>query len=140
MFKDVNHLPLSYYGSSDTYSLKYNLAYDSILNTNLFSNELKEKEINYYLSKVNHFSIPLDQRSDLTKTDWILYICSLTENEEYRKHLYSGVANFLKESECRVPFSDLYHVDNSIIKDFQNRPVQGGIFILLLKDKAKLKK
>ena len=140
MFKDVDHLPLSYYGSSDTYSLKYNLAYDTILNTNLFSKELKEKEINYYLSKVNHFSVPLDQRSDLTKTDWILYVCSLTDDLDRMKRLYSGVANFLRESKCRVPFSDLYHVNDSVIKDFQNRPVQGGIFILLLKDKAKFKK
>lgn len=135
-FSEKDHLPLSYYGSDDTYSLKYNLAYDKVLGTNLFSEVLITKELNHYLTKVNHFSIPLDHRSDLTKTDWIIYICSLTDDKELQKKLYKGVINFLKESECRVPFSDLYHVDNGIIKEFQNRPVQGATFMLLLKDKA----
>ena len=81
--------------------------------------------------------MPLDNRSDLTKTDWILFSCALTDDRKIQKSLYSGLINFLKESSCRVPFSDLYHVNDGIIKDFQNRPVQGAIFILLLKDKAK---
>jgi hypothetical protein len=139
LFKDSTHLPLSYYGSDDTYSLKYNLAYDKILNTHLFSEKLLNNEINHYLTKVKNFSIPLDHRSDLTKTDWILYVCSLTDDLNIQRKLYKGVTKFLKESLCRVPFSDLYHVECSNIKDFQNRPVQGGIFILLLKLKASKK-
>jgi hypothetical protein len=139
MFKDYDHLPISYYGDKDTYGLKYNLAFDSILKTNLFTQELKDKELNYYLSKNTKYSIPLDNRSDLTKTDWLLFVASLTDNKDIQQKIYKGIVNFLKESECRVPFSDLYHTETGIIKDFQNRPVQGGIFILLLKDKANKK-
>ena len=137
MFKAFDHLPLSYYGSNDTYSLKYNLAFDSILKTNLFDQKIKDNEINHYLSKTSHYGTPLDNRSDLTKTDWILFTASLVDDREIQQKLYKGIVNFLKESENRVPFSDLYHVDTGIIKDFQNRPVQGAIFILLLKDKAR---
>ena len=137
MFKGFDHLPLSYYGSNGTYSLKYNLAFDSILKTNLFEQKLKDNEINHYLSKTSHYGTPLDNRSDLTKTDWILFTASLVDDREIQQKLYKGIVNFLKESENRVPFSDLYHVDTGIIKDFQNRPVQGAIFILLLKDKAR---
>ena len=136
LFKDKDNLPLSYYGNDDTYSLKYNLAYDGVLNTRLFSQEIIDNEAKYYQSKVKHFSIPLDHRSDLTKTDWILYAASLTDDISIQKEIYGGVVTFLKESVCRVPFSDLYHVECSTIRDFQNRPVQGGIFILLLKWKA----
>jgi hypothetical protein len=139
MFKDYEHLPISYYGDKDTYGLKYNLAFDSILKTNLFTQELKDKELKYYLSKNTKYSIPLDNRSDLTKTDWLLFVASLTDNKDIQQKIYKGIVNFLKESECRVPFSDLYHVETGIIKDFQNRPVQGGIFILLLKDKSNKK-
>jgi hypothetical protein len=139
MFKDYDHLPISYYGDKDTYGLKYNLAFDSILKTNLFTQELKDKELKYYLSKNTKYSIPLDNRSDLTKTDWLLFVASLTDNKDIQQKIYKGIVNFLKESECRVPFSDLYHVETGIIKDFQNRPVQGGIFILLLKDKSNKK-
>ena len=137
MFENNDHLPLSYYSNNEAYSIKYNLAFDLILNTKLFSQELKNKEVKYYLSKKQHLGIPLDNRSDLTKTDWILFSCALTDDRKIQKSLYSGLINFLKESSCRVPFSDLYHVNDGIIKDFQNRPVQGAIFILLLKDKAK---
>lgn len=137
-YEKDEHLPLSYNTNEDTYSVKYNFAYDLILKTNLFSQEMKNKELKHYLLKKKHFSVPLDNRSDLTKTDWILYACSLTEDRKTQKSLYSGIVNFLKESSCRVPFSDLYHVDTGIIKDFQNRPVQGANFILLLKDKSKL--
>lgn len=136
-FDGCDHLPLSYYGDKDSYSLKYNLAYDKILGLNIFKEELLEKEIKHYITKNNHYSIPLDNRCDLTKTDWILYVCSLTENKEIQRSFYKGIVNFLQESSCRVPFSDLYHVDTGIIKDFQNRPVQGAIFILLLKDKTR---
>lgn len=136
-FKDCNHLPLSYECNENTHSIKYNFAYDVILKTNLFSQEMKNNELKYYLSKNTHFSVALDNRSDLTKTDWILYACALTDDRKIQKSLYGGIVNFLKESQCRVPFSDLYHVESGIIKDFQNRPVQGANFILLLKDKAK---
>jgi hypothetical protein len=108
-----------------------------VLGTNIFSETIVNNELKYYITKVKHFGVSLDQRSDLTKTDWIVYIASLTDDRELQQKIYGGVVNFLKESECRVPFSDLYHVDNGIIKDFQNRPVQGAIFMLLLKDKAK---
>ena len=136
-FDGKDHLPLSYYGSDDTYSLKYNLAYDDVLGTNLFSQELKNKELSYYLTKNTSFSVALDHRSDLTKTDWIIYACSLTDDREIQKCIYDGIVNFLKTSESRVPFSDLYHVETGIIKEFQNRPVQGAVFMLLLKDKAR---
>ena len=83
--------------------------------------------------------MPLDNRSDLTKTDWILHACTLTDDRAKQKEIYSNVANFLNETPDRVPFSDLYHVDTGLIKEFQNRTVQGGIFILLLQDELKRK-
>ena len=132
-----DHQPLSYNTDENTYSLKYNMAYDVLFGFGLFSDSMREKEISHYLKKNTHLSVPLDNRSDLTKTDWILYACSLTDNREKQRALYSGVANFLNEAPERVPFSDLYHVDTGIIKEFQNRAVQGGTFILLLKDELR---
>ena len=93
---------------------------------------MKETEIRHYLEKNCYFGVPLDNRCDLTKTDWILHACLLTENKEERRMIYSKIVNFLKNSPERVPFTDLYHINDGLRKDFQNRPVQGGIFILLL--------
>ena len=136
-FENCKHLPLSYHSGEDTYSLKYNMAYDVLLDLGIFSEETRQKEVECYLKKIRHLGLPLDDRSDLTKTDWILYVCTLTDDREKQRALYSGVVNFLNESADRVPFSDLYHADTGAIKEFQNRTVQGGIFILLLKDKWK---
>lgn len=136
-FKDCKHQPLSYHTGEDTFSLKYNMAYDVLFDFGIFSKEMREKEVECYLEKNQHLGVPLDNRSDLTKTDWILYACTLTDDREKQKEIYEKVANYLNESTDRVPFGDLYHVDTGLIKEFQNRTVQGGIFILLLKDELK---
>lgn len=140
LFNEREHQPLSYNGNGNTYSLKYNMAYDVLYDFGLFSEEMREKEIDFYLKQNTHLGVPLDHRSDLTKTDWILYTCTLTEDRLKQKQLYSAVVNFLDETPDRVPFSDLYHVQTGKIKDFQNRTVQGGIFILLLKDMLRTQK
>ena len=120
--------------------MKYNMAYDVLFGFGLFSEGMREREMDYYTSHAGKLSVALDNRYDLTKTDWILYTCALTDDRTKQRALYKGVAEFLRTSPCRVPFSDLYHVDGGLIKDFQNRTVQGGIFILLLKDELQKNK
>lgn len=133
-FDGADHLPLTYDSEQSTYGLKYNMAYDVLFGFGLFDKTMREKEVDCYLSHTGKLSVPLDNRYDLTKTDWILYACTLTDDRAKQRELYKGVAEFLRTSTCRVPFGDLYHVETGLIKDFQNRTVQGGIFILLLKD------
>ena len=139
-FDGVDHLPLTYDSDESTYGLKYNMAYDVLFGFGLFSEGMREREMDYYTSHAGKLSVALDNRYDLTKTDWILYTCALTDDRAKQRALYKGVAEFLRTSPCRVPFSDLYHVDGGLIKDFQNRTVQGGIFILLLKDELQKNK
>ncbi len=94
------------------------------------------REVEYYLKKVTKYGLNLDSRSDLTKTDWMTYASALTFDKEKSKKIYQGIANFLREGVSRTPFSDLYHTETTAQVDFQNRSVQGGIFILLLRDKS----
>ena len=136
-FGDLDHMPLSYYGDLNSYSTKYNLAYDKVLKLGIFKEETFRKEVDYYLTKNNHFGVNLDSRTDLLKTDWLLYASALTDDKEKMKKIYSGAANYLREGVSRVPFTDLYHTETGIRKDFQNRTVQGGIFINLLKEELK---
>lgn len=138
-FKDYGHLPLSYHTGEDTYSLKYNMAYDVLFDFGIFTEETRQKEIECYLKQNKSIGVPLDSRSDLTKTDWILHVCALADDKKIQQEIYSKIVNFLNETTDRVPFSDLYHVDTGRIFEFQNRTVQGGIFILLLKDRLKRK-
>ena len=128
------HLPLTWDSDDGTFSLKYNLAFDKILNLNLFSRELYQKEVTCYLEKMNKYGTPLDNRADYTKSDWILWATVLADDIQTRKQLFSGVSEFLVSSPDRVPFSDWYNTSDGKHNHFKNRTVQGGIFILLLAD------
>lgn len=126
------HLPLTWDSGEETYSLKYNFAFDKLLGLGLFEQDIFEKEINYYLTKKGDFGIPLDNRNGFCKSDWTSWVASLTDDVDKKKQLVSTIADFLKRSPDRVPFSDLHYVDSGKHYLFTNRTPQGACFILLL--------
>lgn len=131
--KNFPHMPISWDSDESTFSLKYNFAFDKLLGLNLFPQEVFEKEIDCYLNKINKFGTPLDNRETYTKSDWLCWVASLTDDREKREKLLASIAKFLKESPNRVPFSDWYQTDAGSYIHFRARSVQGGCFILLLK-------
>ena len=144
MCYDGETTPLVFGGEKDTFSLKYNMAFDVIFGSNLFDEEVREKEVDRYIALSNEYGVPLDSRSSYTKSDWILWATTLTNNIEKRKALIAPIAKFLKESSSRYPFTDWYYTDSGKIvgklnkwgrySGFKNRTVQGGLFIPLLLD------
>lgn len=134
-FKDT-HMPLSFDSGSETFSAKYNLALDKILGLNLFKQETLEREVEKYLENSYEFGIPLDNRSKISKTDWTMWLATLTEDEQKRNKIIKLVHNVLIKSPERVPFSDwIFDCETGKYKEFVNRTVQGSMFILLLKEK-----
>ena len=131
-----DHYTLSF-GDPESWSLKYNLIWDKLWKCNLFSEKVYQKELAYYEKKIDTYGTPLDSRSTLTKSDWILWCASMTEDREQAIRLIKPIVNFLENSRGRVPFSDLYHVDTGIFKEFMARSVQGGIFMPMLKKTIK---
>lgn len=130
--KGKTHLPITWDGDEDTFSLKYNFAFDKILNLGLFEQELYEKEVDYYLSKANEYGTPLDNRAVYTKSDWLMWVARLTDDAEKSKTVVRCINTFLKKSSDRVPFGDWYKSDSGNFIEFRARSVQGGCFILLL--------
>lgn len=126
------HSPLTWDLGEETFSLKYNLAFDRILKLNLFSKKFKEREVDYYLSISNEFGVPLDSRATFTKSDWLVWTASLTEDINKRKQLIAPLNNYLLKGEKRLPFGDWYYTETGKLKMFTNRTVQGGCFILLI--------
>ncbi len=128
---DGGYLPLTWDGK-DTFSLKYNLAFDKILGLGLFGQELKEREVDCYIEKMNRYGTPLDSRKDYTKSDWLMWAASLTDDTAKKKKLISALNDYLRETPDRIPFSDWYDTVTGKSVGFCNRTVQGGCFILLL--------
>ena len=116
----------------DTWSLKYNMVWDKLFGLNLFSGQVYEKELNYYKSKVTTYGIPMDSRSDATKTDWEMWSTKLFDDAEYTNAVVDAMWKYLSECYDRFPFPDLIFTTKPWMRGFPARTVQGGLFINLL--------
>ncbi len=120
------------FDNPDSWSLKYNLVWDKFFGSRLFSDKVFEKEIAYYISKNNTYGVPLDSRKNYTKSDWILWCAAFAENKEQTEKLLSPVAEYVRKTATRVPFSDWYETVTGEYCHFIARSVQGGIFMPML--------
>ena len=128
-----SHLPITWDAGEETYSLKYNMAFDKILGLSLFDKAVTEREVDFYLTKLNEYGVPLDNRKGYTKSDWLVWAASLTDDKTKQCKLIASLDRYLRTSLERVPFADWYETETSLHHEFLARSVQGGCFILLLK-------
>ena len=118
-----------------SWSLKYNLIWDKLLDLRIFDPKIAKTEVAYYLTRMNPYGIPLDSRCDYTKSDWILWCASMAKTDEEAQALIAPVAHYLETTATRVPFSDWYETVTGEYCHFMGRSVQGGIFMPVLMKK-----
>ena len=116
----------------DTWSLKYNMVWDKFFDLKLFSACVYEKELAYYKSKVTTYGVPMDSRSDATKTDWEMWSTVLFEDADYTNAVVDAMWDYLCQCQDRFPFPDLIFTTKPWLRGFPARTVQGGLFINLL--------
>jgi hypothetical protein len=136
---DGDHFRLAF-DKPGTWSLKYNLVWDRILNLELFPEDVLEKEMTWYRNTQQTYGIPLDNRHTNTKVDWLVWAACITGKKNDFKALISPLYDALNKTPQRVPMTDWYDTSNADRIGFQARPVVGGVFIRLLQDRKNWKK
>ena len=123
----------------DTFSMKYNMVWDKIWGTGLFAQKLIRSEIASNFKHFNQYGMPLDSRADYTKSDWLVWTATLSQSRRGFERFIAPLWQAYNDSPSRVPMTDWYDTVSSFIVGFQNRTVQGGLFIKLLDESGKLK-
>jgi hypothetical protein len=128
-------MALSFDDEGGTFSMKYNLAPAKLLKLDVFDEATIQREVQVCLDHNLEFGFPLDNRSNLTKCDWMMWIAAMSDSLDDQKKIIKSAYNYLAGAIDRVPYADLYDCETGVAEEFTNRTVLGSMFMLLLKDK-----
>ena len=120
-----------------TFSMKYNAVWDKLLGLRVFPQGVWDKELKSYLTRLNPYGMPLDNRAAYTKSDWMVWVASMMNKEDFEV-MVSTLWDAYDTMPNRVPLGDWYETEDAWqakYREFQNRTVQGGLFMRLLSEK-----
>jgi hypothetical protein len=137
---DGDHYKLAF-DKPGTWSQKYNLVWDQILDLKLFPPQVRQTELAFYLKHLNKFGLPLDNRADYTKLDWSVWTATLAGKPQHGAPdefaaILAPIGLWINEGPSRVPLTDWYDTKTGKQIGFQARSVVGGVYIKALADKA----
>ncbi len=120
-----------------SFSMKYNAVWDQVFGLDLFPEDTFKEETKAYREQHSGlYGLMLDNRNTYTKSDWLVWSATLCDREEDFTSIVDRLWHAYDQSESRVPMTDFYSTTDAKMVGFQNRSVQGGLFIKLLKQKG----
>ena len=122
-----------------TFSMKYNIVWDKLFGTDIMPRTVLESEFASYRKHMNAYGLPLDSRETYSKTDWHVWTATLAGNRDDFEDFVAPLWRFFNDTTTRVPMTDWQFTINGTMRGFQNRTVQGGLFIKLLEYKGIMK-
>ena len=133
--REGTHFKLAY-DRSGTWSQKYNMVWDKAWKTEIFSETLRNQEMNSYTSRFKTYGLPLDSRAGYTKSDWLMWTAAMARNNTIFLKYSDALWKYANETPSRVPLSDWYNTDgNGSWVSFRARSVVGGHWMKVYVDK-----
>lgn len=113
-----------------TWSQKYNLVWDKILKLNLVPQDVFDTEIAFYAKNFAKYGLRLDNRKDLTKTDWFMWTGAFG-TDAYFKQVVDFVFEQLGADNSNKPLTDLY-TTSTAQGGFRDRAVVGAFWAKMI--------
>jgi hypothetical protein len=133
MATDGDHYKLAF-DQPGTWSQKYNLVWDDILDLHLFPKNVMQTEWTFYAKQMKPYGLPLDNRKSITKLDWEVWTATLASDDAQYRDLMHRLVIWADTTPSRVPTTDYYDTISGKQIGFQARSVVGGVFIKALID------
>ncbi len=118
----------------NTFSMKYNMVWDKVWGTGVFGEEFMAREVENNFVHFNEYGMPLDSRADYTKSDWTAWTATMAADRATFEKYIAPMWKAYNEMSTRTPMTDWYDTISANEVEFQNRTVQGGLYIKILAD------
>lgn len=132
---DENGESLLAFNRPNTFSMKYNMVWDRVWGTGLFSQEFMDRELKNNKKYFNKYGMPLDSRADYTKSDWLVWVASMASDKKTFEEFIEPLWLTYNDTATRVAMTDWYDTKSGNMVEFKHRTVQGGLFMKILMEK-----
>lgn len=120
------------YEKPETWSLKYNMFWDRYLDLHLFSDATRQREIAWYKKQLRKFGVPMDNRAEYTKPEWLVWAACLADSRADFDALTTPIFELANQTPDRVPLTDWYMTTDGKNRGMFTRSVVGGMWAPLL--------